>query len=71
MQFNHSKLLGKFKEKGYTQATISQHIGISKGTLNAKLNNKNSFTTDEMASICKLLSIPACEIGEYFFTQKV
>ncbi len=71
MQFNHSKLLGKAKERGYTQEMIAQHIGINKGTLNAKLNNKNTFTTDEMASICELLSIPACDIGEYFFTQKV
>ena len=69
MAFNHSKLLGKFKECGYTQKGIAKHIGINEGTLSAKLNNKNAFTTEEMASICRLLDISVCEIGEYFFAR--
>lgn len=71
MGFDHSKLLGKIKELGFRQEDIAKQIGINKGTMNAKLNNKNAFTTGEMDSICRLLGIPKTEIGEYFFTQKV
>ena len=69
MSFNHSKLLGKFKECGFTQEEVAKHIGINKGTLSAKLKNKNAFTTGEMVDICKLLDIPKHEIGDYFFAE--
>ena len=69
MKFNHSKLLGKLKEQGYTQEEVAKRIGINKCTLSAKLNNKNAFTTDEMADICRVLDISKHEIGDYFFAQ--
>ena len=67
MKFNYSKLLGRMRECGFTQAQLAKAIGINKGTLSVKLNNRFSFTQDEILAICKLLHIPICEIGDYFY----
>lgn len=67
MKFNYSKLLGKIRECGFTQAELAEIIGINKGTLSSKLNNQSSFTAAEMSAICNALSIPYKEIGLYFF----
>ncbi len=69
MFFNHSKLLGRIREYSLTQEEVAKSIGVSVGTLSAKLNNKGSFTTPEMRGICKLLDIPNEEIGAYFFAE--
>ena len=71
MKFNHSKLLGRIKECGFTQEKLAEAIGISKTTLSGKLNNQFSFTTKEMLAICKVLDIPLHEINEYFFAVEV
>lgn len=67
MKFNYSKLLGKIRECGFTQEQLAKAIGISKGTLSAKLNNQFYFYAKEMYDICEVLNIPISEIGEYFF----
>lgn len=67
--FNHSKLLGKMRECGYTQKKLAQAIRMNEGTLNQKLKSKSVFTTDEMDSICMLLDISPTEIGSYFFDK--
>lgn len=67
MKFNHSKLLGRIKECGFTQEQLAKAIDKSKTTLSAKLNNQFYFTAEEMYSICDVLNIPTSEIGEYFF----
>ena len=67
MKFNHSKLLGKIRECGFTQEQLAEAIGISKTTLSAKLKNQFYFTAKEMYAICEVLNIPTSEIGEYFF----
>ena len=67
MKFNYSKLLGRMRECGFTQEQLAKAIGINKATLSAKLNNRFSFTQDEILSICKLLNIHICEIGEFFY----
>lgn len=68
MKFNYSRLLGRMKECGFTQEQLAKAIGINKGTLSTKLNNKFSFSQDEILAICKVLNIPICEIGEFFYT---
>ena len=68
MKFNYSKLLGRIRECGFTQAELAKAIGISKYTLSAKLNNKFSFQQEEILAICKVLNIPVGEIGEFFYT---
>ena len=67
MNFNYSKLLGRMRECGFTQEQLAKAIGISKYTLNAKLNNKFKFNSEEMLAIAKVLNIPLDEFGEYFF----
>ena len=69
MSFDHSKMLGKMRECGYTQEKLAEAIQMNKGTLNAKLKNKSHFTTEEMDNISKLLDIPSVEIGAYFFAK--
>ena len=67
MKFNHSKLLGRIKECGFSQATLAKAIGINKCTMTAKLNSQSYFTSVEMIAICKVLNIPFKEIPLYFF----
>ena len=68
MKFNHSKLLGKIRECGFTQEQLAKAIGISKNTFSAKINNQFYFTAKEIYAICEVLNILKSEIGEYFFT---
>jgi transcriptional regulator with XRE-family HTH domain len=67
MKFNYAKLLGRMREYGFTQEQLAKDIGINKATLSSKLNNRFSFTQEEMLDICKLLNIPVCEMGDYFY----
>lgn len=67
MKFNYSKLLGRMRECGFTQEQLAKAIGINKGTLSAKLNNRFSFSQEEILTICKLLNISICEISNYFY----
>lgn len=67
MKFNYSKLLGRMKECGFTQAQLADAIGINKSTLSQKLNNLFDFNGSEMIAICRVLHIPVIQIGEYFF----
>lgn len=67
VEFNYSKLLGKIKECGFTQAMLAKAIGINKSTLSAKLNNQFSFSQIEMLAICEALNISHDEIGTYFY----
>lgn len=71
MQFDYSKLLGRIKEFGYTQENLAKETGMTKVTMNLKLNNKAFFTQPEIEKICKILRITPDEIGAYFFTPKV
>ena len=67
MKFNYSKLLGRIRECGFTQATLAKAIGINKGTLSAKLNNQNYFLSSEIIAICNALHIAHKDIPIYFF----
>ena len=71
MQFDYSKLLGRIKEFGYTQESLAKETGMTKVTMNLKLNNKAFFTQPEIEKVRKLLRITPDEIGAYFFTPKV
>ena len=69
MTYNYSKLLGRIKERGYTQYKLAKEIGMDKSSLSAKLNGKSAFTTKEIDCICKVLDISNSEIVDYFFTK--
>lgn len=67
---DYSKLLGRIKEKGYTQKDIAEKIGISESHLCQKLLGRYAFKQSEMQNICNILNIKGTEIGEYFFSPK-
>ena len=69
MAFDHSKLLGRIRECGYTQKSLAEALKMNVGTLSQKLKNRSHFTTDEMLTICELLNIPSKDIGAYFFKK--
>ena len=67
--FNYSKLLGRMKELGYTQGKLANAIGVNESTLNAKLNNKGSFSNYLIDKICEVFDISKTEIGSYFYCK--
>ena len=67
MKFNYSKLLGRIKEKGFTQESLAIAIGITASTMSLKLTKKANFSQPEIRNICELLDIQVEQIGEYFF----
>lgn len=67
MKFNHSKLLGKIRERGLTQEQLAKTIGISKTTFSSKINNQGYFLSKEIYSICDVLEISIGDVGDYFF----
>lgn len=69
MDYNFSKLLGRIREKGYTQESLAAEISMDKSVLSLKLNNKRPFRQKEIERICQILDIPFEEIGEYFFAH--
>lgn len=42
---------------GYTQRSLAKEINLNKNTLNAKLNGKSCFNTEEIKVICRVLHI--------------
>lgn len=67
MQFN--KLKGRMKEMGLSQEQVSNMLGISTQSFNAKINNRNQFTLGEVISLCDLLNIENPK--EYFFKNNI
>ena len=68
--YDYSKLLGKMKEKGYTQIQLAKQIGVSEATLNFSLCNKRFFKQDEIVGICDALGIEIADVDVYFFSHK-
>lgn len=52
-----NKLKGKIAEAGFTQRSLAKALGMSKNTLNSKVNGKTPFNTLEIQKICALLHI--------------
>lgn len=66
-----NKLKGKIVEAGFTQRSLALEIGMSKNTLNSKVNGKIPFNTIEIEAICEKLGItdPA-EKALIFYTNR-
>ena len=69
--YDYSKLKGRIVEMKMTQNDLAEEIQIAKSTLNLKLNNKISFSQDDIIAVSKVLLIPKEVIGIYFFTEEV
>lgn len=57
-----NKLKGKIAEAGYSQRSLAVELGMSKNTLNSKVNGKAPFNTFEVELICEKLGI--CDAAE-------
>lgn len=51
------KLKARMVEKGYTQRSLAAKMKRNKNTLNAKLNGKANFDTEEVSMMCEILEI--------------
>lgn len=71
MVVEYGKLLGRIRERGFTQAQLANLVGMTPGTMSVKLNNQAYFKQSEIIAICEALDIPISEYGEYFFARKV
>ena len=71
MQFEHNKLKGRIKEKGFTQEDVSKHLDIAPSTFSVKINGNVFFNQEEIEKLASLLKIPDEQYKEYFFTLKV
>lgn len=69
--YDYSLLLGKMREKNYTQEKLAKSLGISECSVNFSLNNKRNFRQDEILKIIELLDIPKTQIERYFFAYKL
>lgn len=69
-KYDYSKLLGRMKEKRFTQDELAYKVGISATSMNLSLNNKRDFKQDEIFAICRCLSIALSKIPEYFFCKQ-
>ena len=68
-QYDYNKLLGKMREKRFTQDALAEKIGISATSMNLSLNNKRDFRQEEILSVCDCLGIPLSKITDYFFCR--
>lgn len=71
MIYDYSKLLGRIVEKVGTQARFAEMLGRSERTISLKLNNKISWTQEEMLKACEILKINLTDIHLYFFARIV
>lgn len=71
MKFDFSLLTGRIIAVYGSRQAFAEAVGISKGTLSMKLNNRSRITFEEVIKWAELLGIIPEEIGLYFFTPKV
>ncbi len=69
--YDYSKLLGKIKEKGYTQEKLAKAIKVSETTMNKRLNNEIEFRQSEMKNILHVLGEPLNKLTMYFFKENL
>ncbi len=66
---NSMQLKARIMGEGYTQRSLANAIGISKNTLNSKVNGNVQFNLDEVEKICKVLHIDTSEEKCAIFLQ--
>lgn len=67
---NANKLLGIMAEKRISQRNLAKMLGISKNTINLKLNGKGCFDTEQATHICEILGIEEAEKRAEIFLPK-
>lgn len=54
---NKRLLMSEMVLNGYNQRSLAEEIGMSKNTMNLKINGKKPFDTEEVSLICDALHI--------------
>jgi Helix-turn-helix. len=54
---NKWKLKEQIEKAGFTQFSLAKELGMSKNTLNGKINGHVCFDTEQIGRICDLLHI--------------
>ena len=62
-------LKAKLTAAGETQAQLADFLGVSKATLNAKLNGVREFSRLEVESIAMRYQMDKDEVSEIFFPR--
>ena len=63
-------LKGKIVASGIGRKDLARMAHMAESTLSDKINGKRSFTTDEVAALCKALHIDSCEEKVEIFLSK-
>ena len=71
MNFDYSKLKGRIIEKVRSQEAFADAMHLSPTTVSMKLNNKVTWSQNEIKTACDVLDIHPNDIAVYFFTLKV
>lgn len=71
MSYNYNKLRGRIVEKYGSLYKFAETLGISYNAISRKMNNKISFSQDDIIKWSKFLDIQPSEYKEYFFTLEV
>lgn len=68
---NKNKLKAVMVENGDTGTSLALALGVSRGTLSLKLNEKNNseFNTKEIKAIRSRYNLSAEQLDEIFFAQ--
>lgn len=70
-EVDYSKLRGRIKEIFGSQEKFAIAMKKSERTISLKLNNKISFTSEEIFTAMELLNLPIEDTSHYFFNKKV
>lgn len=54
---NKNRLMGAIVSAGMSQRKLAQKVGMSKNTINAKINGNGYFDTEQIDRICSVLGI--------------
>lgn len=71
MIFSYAKLRQKIKERFKTQEAFAKALGISRTSLNLKLNNAAEFSQNEIVKAVDLLDLKSTDVDGYFFAVEV
>lgn len=65
-----NRLKGKIVEAGFSQRALAAQMGMTKNTLNNKINGKTPFNLNEAKQLCEILGIhDDAEKAHIFLTE--
>lgn len=70
MKFDNMNLKAEIVRKFGSQGRFADVLGVSKVTVNKKLNGKSQLKLDDIEQWAELLEIPVEDIGRIFFSKE-